>query len=394
MYRIRFNNYEKKVKLIIGNLTILLLTLLLCLLFGELVIRFLIGTKNIAILATPPIVKDNELIYKNAPSWKGKIGSSSESSYKVEINSLGLNERELNFKKGKNTIRILFLGDSITFGLGVDVDKTFVRKVENLSNSQLPCNPILSETKRVETLNGGVSGYFTWQEIAFLRKVGLKYQPDIVVLDFYLNDLEPCKSEQEIKEFRKAQFAYLQSKYEIPVPFKGFLREKSRLYWAARRAAYNLMITKLSYTSPARYKEAQDKPQLSSDNWKTKRNEFLNLTSQADWGIPWNKDACYDNFRKYIRELKDLTQKENFKLVVVFFPVEYQLETKFLEDEPQKRLTKITAEENTLSLDLLPLMRGNIKPDSIYYDWCHLTIKGHQFVAEKITQFLKDKGVI
>ncbi|MFA5031935.1 MAG: SGNH/GDSL hydrolase family protein [bacterium] len=387
---------KKTIKLI-GNIGILLFTILLCLLVGELIIRLFIGTKNIVILATPPIIKDKELVYRNAPNWKGKLWYSSlQGFYEVRVNSMGLNEREVNFKKEKNKPRILFLGDSITFGIGVDVDKTFVRIVENLLNFQLSYNPTLSGIRRVETLNGGVPAYHSWQEIAFLRKIGLKYQPDIVVLDFYLNDVEPYKSAREIKQFREDKFASLKYRYNVPLPFKDFLREKSRLYWVGRRVC-NLMIAKLfSTTQTPRNKKTQDAPPLPFDKWKTDRSEFLNLTyvNRFDWGAPWNSDACYDNFRKYIRELKDLAQKNNFKLVIVFFPVEYQLETTFLEDNPQGKFTKIAGEEDVLFLDLLPLMRDcNIRPDSLYFDWCHLTLKGHQFTAEKISQFLREHDI-
>lgn len=385
---------KKGIKLA-GNLSLLLFTILMCLFLGELITRFLIDSKNILNLTIPPVVKDTELVYRNQPNWKGKLNYSPEGFYKVKINSLGLNERELSLKKKKDTYRILFIGDSITFGMGVDTDKTFVRIVESLLNFHLSFTPMLSGVRRVETINGGVAGYYTWQEIAFLRTIGLKYTPNIVVLDFYLNDIEPFESEQEIKKFRENQFPSFQFKYEIPLPFKKVLKEKSRLYWIVSKLYY-LMVTKATKLSPfsqtSCVSNSQEQESLSFEHWKTERNDFLHLTylNRFDWGTPWNSSAYYNNFKKHIRELKDLAQKEDFELVILFIPVEYQLETTFLEDEPQKQLTDIAKSEDVKFIDLLPIMRDYKNSDGLYFDWCHLTEKGHIFVAKQVNEFLKN----
>ena len=91
-------------------------------------------------------------------------------------NSLGYRNPEIGPKKGK---RLLFLGDSITFGQGVNEEWTFVRLLENLARAQ---------GENWETVNGAVEGLGTNGELAVLNETGLALKPDVVVLDFYLND--------------------------------------------------------------------------------------------------------------------------------------------------------------------------------------------------------------
>ncbi len=78
-------------------------------------------------------------------------------------------------------LRVLMLGDSITFGHGVGDDETF--------------SAVLSRDPRVEAVNLGVPGYGTDQELIRLEREGLALHPQAVVLnvcvtnDFYENVL-------------------------------------------------------------------------------------------------------------------------------------------------------------------------------------------------------------
>lgn len=100
----------------------------------------------------------------------------------TRINSLGLRGEEIPVGKPEGEFRVLFVGDSITVGLGLAEDDTFVRRTE----------PLLAGAfgeRTVRTVNAGCSGYTTWQETDYLEKEGLALSPDLVVLNFCLNDL-------------------------------------------------------------------------------------------------------------------------------------------------------------------------------------------------------------
>ena len=67
----------------------------------------------------------SELVIENHP-WSPKI------PLVYKTNSLGYRNPEIGPKQGK---RLLFLGDSITFGQGVNEEWTFVRLLENLART-------------------------------------------------------------------------------------------------------------------------------------------------------------------------------------------------------------------------------------------------------------------
>ena len=76
--------------------------------------------------------------------------------------------------------RVLFLGDSTTFGQGTENGDTFVVRLQRA----------LSEGGRpTEVINTGVPGYNTAQEAAYLRRTGMSYAPDCVMILYIANDL-------------------------------------------------------------------------------------------------------------------------------------------------------------------------------------------------------------
>jgi lysophospholipase L1-like esterase len=98
----------------------------------------------------------------------------------VRVNSQGLRDREHALAKPAGTYRIAVLGDSYTEALQVEMEHAFW--------AQLParlgaCG--FAAGRRVETVNFGVSGYGTGQELLMLRSRVWQYSPDLVLLAFF-----------------------------------------------------------------------------------------------------------------------------------------------------------------------------------------------------------------
>lgn len=98
----------------------------------------------------------------------------------VQINSHGFRDREREYEKPANTMRIAVLGNSWTEALQVPLDKTYCSVLERLL-TQSNC----FGGRDVEVLNFGVAGYSTGQELLTLQEEVWKYQPDIVLIAFY-----------------------------------------------------------------------------------------------------------------------------------------------------------------------------------------------------------------
>jgi hypothetical protein len=103
-------------------------------------------------------------------------------SDKMKTNSSGFRDREFSVVKDNNTKRILVLGDSITSAININNhENIFTSKFNDILN-------VNSKSFKYEVFNMGVDGYNTIQEAENLKQNGVKYNPDIVVVAYCLND--------------------------------------------------------------------------------------------------------------------------------------------------------------------------------------------------------------
>jgi len=101
----------------------------------------------------------------------------------VSINSNKLRDREIPFEKPAGTKRILMLGDSLAFGWGVDFESTSSKVLERLLNDG-------KTPPAYEVINTGVGNYNTAMEVQYFFNEGHKYAPDLVILNYFINDAE------------------------------------------------------------------------------------------------------------------------------------------------------------------------------------------------------------
>lgn len=103
-------------------------------------------------------------------------------------NSQGLRDRELAIERVPGKLRIAMLGDSLTVGWGVPVEDTFSKRIERM---------YAAAGIDAEVINFGVGNYNTVQEVQAFLATGHRYRPDVVVLNYFVNDaelLEPARS--------------------------------------------------------------------------------------------------------------------------------------------------------------------------------------------------------
>lgn len=107
-----------------------------------------------------------------------------DSGVTMSVDSWGMRKRETDCAKEKSRgiCRVLLLGDSFTFGVGVRDSDTFARRMEERINA------VPAPSPRCEVLNAGVQGYNTRDEVLCLEGQWLKFSPDVVLIVFYIND--------------------------------------------------------------------------------------------------------------------------------------------------------------------------------------------------------------
>jgi hypothetical protein len=93
----------------------------------------------------------------------------------VKINSYGFRDDEFSIEKSNNTFRIIALGDSFTFGEGVNVSDSWPDQLEKKLNKLYKCI-------NFDVLNFGVGGYTLEEKVKVFKKIGVLFNPDLVIL--------------------------------------------------------------------------------------------------------------------------------------------------------------------------------------------------------------------
>lgn len=134
----------------------------------------------------PLYVSDGRLHHRMAADWSGFfpeeiVQEVGRSQVPIRTNSLGLRSADVAEPKPAGLVRILALGDSVTFGWGLRGEDTYPSQLASLLATLRP-------QQQFEVINAGVSGYGVWQEALWLEQAGLDLQPDVVVVQAHLND--------------------------------------------------------------------------------------------------------------------------------------------------------------------------------------------------------------
>lgn len=156
--------------------------------------------------------KDPDCGYVLRPGARGKG---------VIINSHGLRDVERGYAKPDGVKRVLVLGDSFTFA-AVDPAANFV----SVLGEQLGPG--------VDVINSGVPGWSTAQQLAWLKKEGLRYDPDVIVIAFFVGNDVFENAGFEKRAVVRNEFAGGDSDRK---PWSRVLRtlNRSHLYRALRR---------------------------------------------------------------------------------------------------------------------------------------------------------------
>jgi lysophospholipase L1-like esterase len=281
----------------------------------------------------------------------------------LRTNALGFRGPDLG---PKTRPRVLFLGDSITMAHYLPEEETFVSLVGRLSGeSGAP----------LETVNAGVGGIGLETELAILRETGLRTEPDTVVIGFYLNDVQQSPGVRVLPVPSLFGWSVLVRYAAAAVP-----RFLGRDDWEIGEAEMGGWLREIRRRAPAGPGDPAQSPgafnALVQENYR-------------DWGSAWS-DGAWSRIDPLLAEFRRQAGLNHFRLVVVVFPVEPQVNAAFVSDWPQRRLEESAAKLGIPVLDLLPPLRAAARRGSepLFYDICHHTAAGSRVVAEAITAFL------
>ena len=156
----------------------------------------------------------------------------------VSINSRGFRDDEPR-PPGEDLRRIVFLGDSLTFGWGVEQDEIFAALLEDSLNAEQP----------TEVLNFGTGNYNTTQEVELFLERGLDPLPDQVVVFYFINDAEPVPTRSpfsflanfRIVTFYWSRLGQLRTRWNPERTFQEYyaaLYQEDQVGWRETRDAF------------------------------------------------------------------------------------------------------------------------------------------------------------
>jgi lysophospholipase L1-like esterase len=319
------------------------------------------GVAEVVLRITAPPADTPELFRKlpTPVEWSGRPHARGiYTGVPVAFNALGLRDAERSPQPAPGTIRILALGDSVTFGMGVTHDQTYPRQTEALLNAARgPHAP------PVEVLNMGMPGYNTLHQLAQLRELGLALQPRVVVLGFLYNDVEQSSAQKEAGGTPKAKQSLLRET-QSRVNAATLWLKKNSLFFAWLTPRLGMVLRPLGFKGFGQIGEVKDQYVDSNPHWRRVRDALL--------------------------EMKRLTAERGVELVVMIVPAMAQFDDATYPIKEYHQAVATFCRENGIRvLDLLPAFWGL---DGTRL-WIHATdghpnAEGQRIIARSLAEFL------
>ncbi len=260
----------------------------------------------------------------------------------VKINSQGLRDKEYSLKKPDNTYRIVVIGDSITFGWGVEQEFTYPDVLEKKLNEKPPAG--FPANVKYEVLNLGVGNYNTFQEVRRLKRIGLKYNPDLVLMGFFINDAEPSLDNRG-----------------------GFLIENSYLF--------ALVTTRIRTIN------------VFGEQGLTYNDYYSSMFKPEQRG--------YIDMLNAFGDLKKITDDKNIPAAVFLIPELHDLSDSYPFAEIHRGVIKSIEEKGLPAFELFPYFRGYTPEEKLWvsYNDAHHNAEANALLAKGIYEIM-DKGLV
>jgi len=316
----------------------------------------------------------------------------------VRFNSLGFRDVEHEETKSPGTKRIIVVGDSFSEAIQVNLEQTYIRRLQALLNAR-------DNTGRWEVINMGVGDFGTAQECIALEQVGLRFDPDIVICQvFPLNDIGNnsiglaglCKSKND--GYRPYFVEGKGSRLELTTtqPARNFLRRHVKVYGLVERVLLTI-ADKLTTGDPEeRYK------QLLRDAGYTGLQPLLQVFAddkdQAPaivngWGIT----------ERLIQRMATTCREKSIRFLLLVVPFEGRIPSAWdafhkeqpppamVRDYPETRLARLCKRLEIAAVMLRPTFDQQADVILPYIDG-HLNPEGHRVTADALLDAMATAG--
>lgn len=367
----------KTKKNLLISLAMLSVSALLSLAAAEILVRTVRPQPRLVITPGGFYIADPPGRYRLSPGYRGRIYNRAEYNNEIRINERGLRGEEIGEKTESNT-RLLSVGDSFVFGVGVEDTETFAALIaDRFENSGRPA----------EGLNAGIPAFGVPDAVGWLMRHGVDLQPDVVILSIFQgNDLVDASPEREEILLVDGLLVPGQSSRGI----KAWLHRHSHLYVLVKT------LLEQPGLRPLRSKLGLGEP------WKVRvlKEEFGVYRKTASTEL---RPAIEETDRA-LGELVSLGREFDFEVTAVLIPGEIQVDADRWRDGlaslsldpaaydpevPTRIFAELLSRHSIPTLDLGPFFASR---EDLYFRLDrHWTTRGHELAADAIASFLEQR---
>jgi lysophospholipase L1-like esterase len=297
-----------------------------------------------------PIERDETLFWRLRAD--GAIPNGTET-----INHEGYRGPSVERPKPGGTRRILCIGDSSTFGIGVAEDATYARRLERW---------LASSPTRWEVVNVGVPGYTSFQMARFVATRARDLEPDVIVV------------------YAGAWNEYMPAIGSDDAHSAGRMRD-----WAIGRRGLSLERLHLVRW----FRKLLAGVQSTSRPSKTKEYVWQFSTKHER---PDGPRVAPEDFRANLAEIARLTKEMAARPLFVTPPLPAKTRERVPDGEDYARIVReVAAAENVTLADARERLTRPIEEDSQYFgDGVHPNDTGHGIVAASLGSAMKRAGLV
>jgi len=358
-----------------NNIALLLCSVFISLLIAELILRALNYEKTTHSALSGFHQYDKELGWTLIPNFESNF-THRDFTVKIKANSRGFRDEEYDYQKPISKKRIVGLGDSFTWGWGVEKNEIYLEIAESLNSG-------------IEILNMGHNGYGTGQEYLYFKKFGEKYSPDLVTIAFYENDV-PNNATR-----RGPVFDIVNDELILTIiPMDHSLEDRIKTFLVK----YSHIFALINYGNQVIKEKINSFERITIFEKKGKSRILPRYRRNVD-------EEMEEKWKIVERILLELYRASNKKLLVIYIPGRIQIEKdrKIFEayyadvenydfDYPNKRLQRFTEQSGIYYLDLVEPFRKEYKNNKeLYFEHDgHWSKYGHRLAGEMLAKKLKE----
>jgi lysophospholipase L1-like esterase len=304
----------------------------------------------------------------------------------LKTNSLGLKSPEIRIPKPKKTFRILMLGDSFTEGYGVVAKNTFSNQLQNLLQNQYLDH-------KIEVINAGMRGYSPILEYLFLKKKGLKLEPDLVIVNVDATDVTDEAAYYRVAQFEDSGQIIRVSDRTGKVPLTHKLHFFASRYSLFYKKISNMLITIFHSFITTSSESSQPRLGYFEEDVLVALRENVNVDYDVLWHLP----------KKSLNLIHSLTQKQQIPLIITVYPYGIQVNgdewpgrtqnhfqlNKIYPVKNMETIQSFAQQQNIPFINMLNSFRNADTSPLFFRLDGHFTLYGHSVFSQTLFEYLQ-----